>query len=117
MRSSASATRTLNARRPSNASRRTIAGVKTRGLRPSGDSARSPSGRWPPHRPDARAGSGAVLRLVAPEFPGQPVEPQVLEGLGQRLAGLAVIADFRVPGVHHRLPLLANGLALGGAVV
>ena len=43
--------------------------------------------------------------------------PSAFSVFGQRLAGLAVVADLGVPGVDHLLPLRADGLALGGAVL
>src|SRR2546427_118115 len=64
-----------------------------------------------------RPATAAALLLGPPEVPGQPVEPQILERLGEGLAGLAVVAHLHVPGVDHLLPLLADGLPLGRAVV
>src|SRR5205807_6739097 len=80
----------------------------------------------PRSRPPAATGSRRTtaltrrwirLGLAAPEVLGQPVEPEGLQRRGQRLAALAVVADAGVPGVDHLLPLRADGLALGGAVV
>src|SRR2546422_7049288 len=59
----------------------------------------------------------ATWRRPPPEIRGEPVEPEVLERLRERLARLRVVANLGVPGGHHLLPLLADRLALGGAVV
>src|SRR5437660_399444 len=64
-------------------------------------------------RPTCARNSG----LLAPQFPAEPVEPEILQRLRQRLAGLSVVADFPVPGVDHLLPLRGDGLPHRGAVV
>src|SRR2546430_17643508 len=58
----------------------------------------------------------ASLRLRSPEVLGEPVEAERLQRRRQGLPGLAVVADFAVPGVDHLLPLFADGLALGRTV-
>src|SRR5712692_4421689 len=55
--------------------------------------------------------------FAAPEILGEPVEIEVLQRLRQGLAGLAIVADPRVPQLDHLVPLGADRLALGRAVV
>src|SRR5437899_2200781 len=76
-------------------------------------------GRAPPVKPSgpgAPPGHFSGLGLLAPEVLGQPVEPEPLQRLRPRLAGLAIEADLGIPGVQHLLPLRPDGLALRRAV-
>src|SRR5262245_2319019 len=61
--------------------------------------------------------SGFLSGFPSPKLLRQPVQAEIAEGLGQRLTGLLVVADPRVPDVDHLVPLGADGLALGGPIV
>src|SRR5258708_12045919 len=66
---------------------------------------------------EARSARWRRLLPGAPEVLREPIEAQVLQRLRQWLAGLAVVADFPVPGVDHLLPLRGDRLPHRGAVV
>src|SRR5438132_13753956 len=64
-------------------------------------------------RPTCARNSG----LLASQFLAEPVEPEILQRLRQRLPGLSVVAAFPVPGGAHLLPLPRDGLPHRGAAV